>query len=68
MKYTANVTETDLTEQATARARVLMEITAEVGGLELTERERAVVMLGVGLGIAASVATIRAVSIEQAAT
>jgi hypothetical protein len=65
MRYTAEVTETELTEKATARARDLMAVINQHGGVELTARERDVVMLGVQLGVSACVAAIRAMAVEQ---
>lgn len=67
-KYSANLTETELKEDATARACALMKIAVEHGGVDLTDRDRDVAMLGIEFGIAACVATILDRGTEQPTT
>ena len=57
---TVQVTASEFTEQATARARKLLEVTNDLGGLELTERERDTVMHGITLGVASSLEVLTA--------
>lgn len=65
MNTEKTITAEDLTSRATARARRLIDTTVSLAGMDLTERERDIVVLGINLGVAGAIAEIRTASIEQ---
>jgi hypothetical protein len=59
MRYTVEITESRLTEQATKHAQDLIDATALFAGLDLTARERTIVAAGIRIGISSTIAAIR---------
>lgn len=55
----------ELADKATARANELVRITATVAGLDLDEREQAIVSLGIGLGVSSYTAVLKAEASPQ---